>query len=178
MSNNSNWKTLSQKYIYQSKWLKLRHDEVIRPDGNRGEYDVVEKKDFVLIIPKVGEVFYLVEQERYPVNARSLEFPQGNTEEGETEEQAAKREFEEETGFKTETVKEIGFLWLACGHHTQGYKVFLVEEFNQGQKHLEGSESDMITLTLTEQELEAKIKQGEIKDASTVAAFALYKLNK
>ncbi len=177
MSKSLKWQTVSKKYVYESKWIKLRHDEVIKPDGTPGEYDVVEKKDFVLIIPKVNDSFYLVEQNRYPVESLSLEFPQGNVESGETDEEAALREFEEETGYKATKVKQLGHLWLAAGHHTQGYKVYLVEDFSEGVKHLEGSEADMMTKVLSEEALKDKIKVGEIKDASTIAAFTLYNLN-
>ncbi len=87
------WKTKNQKYVLQTKWMSLRRDEVIRPDGTDGEYYILEKRDFVVVIAKLGESFILVEQERYPVGSLSLEFSQGVMEEGEKPEEAARREY-------------------------------------------------------------------------------------
>lgn len=173
----TNWKTKSQKYVYESKWLKLRHDNVIRPDGKDGEYDVLEKKDFVIVIPKLGHKYLLIEQDRYPVSDRSLEFPQGNVEQNESNEDAAKREFEEETGNVAGKIKYLGYLWLACGYSTQGYYVYLASGLKKGKQHLEGSEADLKVRILSEEKLSLEIKNGTVKDSSTVAAFGLYMIN-
>lgn len=167
---------MSQNIVYQSKWLKLRHDEVIRPDGNPGEYDVLEKRDFVIVISKIGERFLLVEQDRYPVGDRSIEFSQGSIEEGEGPIDAARREFEEETGYKAKQVTQLGKVWLACGYSQQSYYVFLVEDVSEGHQNLEGSEADMRNVTMSESELKDAITNGLIKDASTISAFCFYML--
>lgn len=134
-----NWKTISQKTIYQSKWLKLRHDDLIRPNGTKGEYDVLEKKDFVVIISKIGQKFLLVEQYRYPVGHKSLEFCEGNVEKNEKPIDAAKREFEEETGFKAKKLTKLGKIWEACGYSNQSFYIFLAENILEGDKKLEES---------------------------------------
>jgi len=54
----------------------LREDQIQRPDGSEGIYSYLEKLDFALIIPVKDGGFHLVEQYRYPVRARSWEFPQ------------------------------------------------------------------------------------------------------
>ncbi|MFA5828709.1 MAG: NUDIX hydrolase [Candidatus Shapirobacteria bacterium] len=177
MNKATNWKTVSQKFVYESKWLALRHDEVIRPDGNPGEYDVLVKKDFVVIISKINNKFVLVEQDRYPVGDRSLEFSQGSIVGDETPEDAARREFEEETGYQAGRLKNLGKVWLACGHSQQCYSVFLVEEIREGNRHLEGTEADMKNRILSEEELKLAIRSGEIKDASTITAYCLYTLS-
>ena len=52
-------------------------DQVIKPDGVYATHEIVERRDIVTIIAREKKTFYLVEQYRYPINARSLEFPQG-----------------------------------------------------------------------------------------------------
>lgn len=171
------WQTISSKYVYESKWLKVRHDEVIAPDGKAGIYDVIEKNHFVLIIPKVGNEFYLVEQYRYPVKERSLEFPQGHVEDKEKLETALNRELSEETGLTSNNFVRLGFLWLACGHHTQGFHIFLTNDCREVNKNIHfGTESDMITSVLSQKEIEKRITDGIIKDSPTVAAYCLFKL--
>ncbi len=171
---NHQWKTLKSTDVYKSQWLRVRHDEVIKPNGQRGTYDVVEKSNFVLIIPKRGENFFLVDQFRYPIKARSLEFPQGTTEKDEDTTDAVNRELSEETGLTSNKIEYLGFLWLANGHHTQGYSIYIADNCQIGIPKLEDSESDMITKKLSFTELKRLVNNNTIKDSPTVAAFGLY----
>ena len=61
--------------------MRVREDMIRRRDGSTGIYGVVEKPDFVVIVPVEddGRV-HLVEQYRYPVKGRYWEFPQGSWE--------------------------------------------------------------------------------------------------
>ncbi|MFA6467211.1 MAG: hypothetical protein WCV71_05140 [Patescibacteria group bacterium] len=54
------WKKLSSKIVYQNHWIKVREDKVIRPDGSRGIYSVIDSKRGVMILPIVGDYIYLV----------------------------------------------------------------------------------------------------------------------
>lgn len=173
---NKNWKTVSQKTIYQSKWLKLRHDNLIRPDGTKGEYDVLEKRDFVVVISKIKEKFLLVKQYRYPVGHKSLEFCQGNVEKNEKPIDAARREFEEETGFKAKKLTKLGKIWEACGYSNQSFYIFLADGILEGNKKLEESELGMKNKMLSENELAKAIETGKIKDSTTISAFYFYLL--
>ena len=170
------WKTLSKEYVYADERLKVRKDQIKRPSGLTGTYTVVVKNDFVLIIPKIADKFYLIEQDRYPVQSRSLEFPEGSIDKDETPAQAATRELTEEVGIVSAKMTLLGHHWLANGHHTQGYYVFLAEQGETSQHKREDSEFDMETKILTESEIEQKIADGTIQDAPTIAALLLFKL--
>src|SRR5690242_4083454 len=112
------WKTISSTIIYESPWVKLQHDQMIMPDGTPGEYDIVVRNDFVVVIPITNGIFTLVDQYRYPIKMRSLEFPEGGIENGELPADAAKRELREETGLTCSSVTQLGFLHLANGNQT------------------------------------------------------------
>lgn len=177
MNKPSQITTLSSGYVYQSKWLKVRHDEIMFQNQSLGTYDVVERDDFVLIIPFVNDVFYLVDQYRYPIKARSLEFPQGMIEKIETPQKALSRELSEETGLITSKFHQLGYVYIGNGHHTQAFYVFLTTQCEIGSKKLDPSESDLRTVKLSLTELKNKIKRNEIKDGPTLAAFSLYLIN-
>src|SRR6476646_9206432 len=100
MSDNNPWKKVASKQIHKNPWFDLREDDVIRPDGSPGKYYIIEGRDTALIIPKVGDTFYLTDQFRYVVNQRSIEFPMGGMEENEKLEDALRRELLEETGLQ------------------------------------------------------------------------------
>ncbi|PIS07692.1 ADP-ribose pyrophosphatase [Candidatus Berkelbacteria bacterium CG10_big_fil_rev_8_21_14_0_10_43_13] len=172
------WKTISKEYVYSDERIKVRKDKVEKSGNFVGTYTLIEKNDFVLVIPKNGDKFYLVDQDRYPIMSRSLEFIEGGIEvdANETPEQAATRELLEEVGISDAKMTLLGHHWLANGHHTQGCYIFLAEDGKVSNHQREQSESDMETLILTETEIEEKIADGTIKDTSTVAAFMLYQL--
>ena len=94
LKTNTPWKTLSSKYVYENPWLKVRHDEVMKPDGTKGIYGVIEGRNYNMIIPKIGNQFFLVEQFRYTTSRMSIEFPGGAIEPNETIDAAAARELE------------------------------------------------------------------------------------
>ena len=111
MKQDNAWRTLSSEIAYQGKWLTVRVDQVLRPDGSKGTYELIDKKDFVVMIPRRDNRFYLVEQYRYAVGARSWEFPQGGCEEVIDLETCAKKELEEELGVKALNLVSLGNLW-------------------------------------------------------------------
>ncbi len=73
-------RTTSSRTVYSNRWMKVREDQIERADGSLGIYGVVEKPDFVLVIPIEKNDVYLVEQYRLPVAGRFREFRQGSRE--------------------------------------------------------------------------------------------------
>ncbi|MFE1049323.1 hypothetical protein ACFW5S_26680 [Streptomyces olivaceus] len=67
---------LESRLAYRNPWMTVREAGLRRPDGSDGLYGVVDKPDFVLIVPRERDGFHLVEQYRYPVGSRFWEFPQ------------------------------------------------------------------------------------------------------
>ncbi|THV40690.1 NUDIX domain-containing protein [Glycomyces buryatensis] len=159
--------------------MTLREDEIERRDGSRGIYSVVEKPDFALIVPEESDGFWLVEQFRYPVGARSWEFPQGTFPQGKTgtAEALATAELAEETGIAAGQLEKIGFLYCAKGMSSQGFHIFVATELQHGTPNRETEEQDMIHKWFSRADVETMIKAGEITDDSTIAAYALVMLS-
>lgn len=101
------WEILGSRDAYRSEHLKTRVDEVIRPDGDRGEYAVVEMPEGVCVLPidDDGQV-HLVQQFRYAVGRDSVEVVAGAMEEG--PEEAARRELQEELGIEADELISLG----------------------------------------------------------------------
>ena len=169
-------RTLGSRLVYENRWMRLREDAIRRQDGSDGIYGVVEKPDFVLIIPVEADgAVHLVEQYRYPVGARFWEFPQG-TWEGEPGADPiaiARGELEEETGLVAAEMIHAGHLFQGYGFSTQGYHVFLARGLTPTARRLDPEEQGLISRRFSAAELARMIRDGEIKDASTVAAFGL-----
>jgi 8-oxo-dGTP pyrophosphatase MutT (NUDIX family) len=92
--------TLSSRIAYENRWTRLREDRIRHADGSEGIYGVVERSDFVVVVPWQDGQVTLVEQYRYPVGARIWEFPMGMWEQapGTDPVVLAAAELREETG--------------------------------------------------------------------------------
>ena len=84
MSTESPWTTVASREVYRNAWMWVREDDVIRPDGSRGIYGVVDKHDAVGVVAltDAGEVV-LVGQYRYPTDVYSWEIVEGGVDDGE-----------------------------------------------------------------------------------------------
>ena len=160
--------------VYQNRWMTVREDEIVRADGSKGIYGVVEKSDFAVIVAISEGNVYLVEQYRYPVEGRFWEFPQGSWEEQTIDPLTlARAELREETGLEAAAIQHVGHLFLAYGFCTQGYDVFLASELVQLDAQREPEEQGLLVQSFPIAQVEAMIANGEITDATTIAAFGL-----
>lgn len=169
---------LSSRVVYRNRWMTLREDEIERPDGSRGIYSVVDRPDFALVIPAENDGFHLVEQYRYPAGGRYWEFPQGSSGTGEhvAPEALARAELSEETGLRAGLMTHLGHLFCGYGTSGQGFDVFLAEQLEPGEPDREPEEQDMRQHWAPRPEFDRMIRAGEIKDDSTLAAYALLML--
>ncbi|MET8796503.1 NUDIX hydrolase [Nocardia sp. NPDC004568] len=171
-------KTLSSRVVYRNPWLSLREDRIERADGSPGLYSVIDKPDFALVIPWENDGFHLVEQYRYPVRARSWEFPSGAFPEGVTgsPEELAAAELAEETGFTAGRLERLGRLHCANAMTGEGCHVFLATELTPGEPNRESTEQDMRQRWFPASEVEAMLRAGVLTDGPSMAAYLLLKL--
>ena len=154
--------------------MRVREDSVQFPNGARGIYGVVEKPDFVAIVPiDTDKRIHLVQQYRYPVGGRYWEIPQGSWEDkpGSDPEMVAMAELREETGLRAGSLVRVGHLFQAYGYSNQGYHLYVATELEQGQAKPEATESDIISRGFSVADVRQMILDGDIKDATTIAAF-------
>jgi ADP-ribose pyrophosphatase len=85
-------------------------------------------------------------------------------------------ELREETGLDAATMTYIGHLFEACGYANQGYHIFLATGLRRGDADRKHEEQDLVTRDFALSEVERMIRDGEIKDATTVAALGLLRL--
>ncbi|GBQ75738.1 ADP-ribose pyrophosphatase [Acetobacter malorum DSM 14337] len=172
--------TLSSRIAYENPWTRVREDIIRRPNGKDGLYGVVERGQFVVILP-LGETedgrrtVTLVNQYRYPIGKRLWELPMGMWEEqpDAAPEALAAGELQEETGLIAKTLHHAGVMYQGAGFTTQKGHVYLATGLTQGPSAREETEQDMTCHTLLLEEVEEMIRKNEITCMVTLSAFGL-----
>jgi 8-oxo-dGTP pyrophosphatase MutT (NUDIX family) len=170
--------TLASREVYRNPWLRVREDEILRSNGVRGTYSVVDKDDCAIIIPLDGDRIWLVEQFRYTVQERALELPQGGWEMAiENPEELARGELKEELGLEAKEMTYLGTLWIAYGFVNQKQHVFLATGLTAvARDEPDPEEHDLIAHPVSVEEFERMMLTGVIRDNCTLSAWALYLL--
>jgi 8-oxo-dGTP pyrophosphatase MutT (NUDIX family) len=166
------WKKLSSKIVHENPYYKVRQDKVIKPDGSKGEYNVVVRVDsvFIIAVNKKKEVC-LVDLYRYTTKMRSLEIPAGSTD-GQKPLLAARRELKEETGLTAKKWKKIGEIQASNGIMDTLGHFFLATGLTKTAAHKQREEGIYGTKMLPFKKIKQLIRQGKINDAYTIVAWA------
>jgi 8-oxo-dGTP pyrophosphatase MutT (NUDIX family) len=169
--------TLSTREVYKNHWMRLREDQILRSNGKRGIYGVVEKEDAAIILPVDNGRVWLVEQFRYTIGERALELPQGGWEmEVENPEKLARGELKEELGLEAAEMTYLGWNWIAYGFTRQKHHVFLATGLSESEKDPDPEEHDLVVRCVSVEEFEEMILSGTIRDNCTLAAWGMYML--
>jgi 8-oxo-dGTP pyrophosphatase MutT (NUDIX family) len=174
MDPKNPWKTLQQTQIYANRWLKVREDRVIRPDGQPGVYGVVE------IPPSVGVVAInaqdevaLVGQWRYVNHCYSWEVPRGGAHDGETGMLAvAQRELREEAGIEAAHWRFLTAVQVCNGVTTDIQHLYLATELTR-VKDAQDPEERITCRFVPFEEAIRRVMAGEITEVCSVAALLM-----
>ena len=174
-------RTTSSREVYRNPWIRVREDVLELDDGSAGLYGVVERPDFTLVIPAERDGFWLVEQFRYPLGRRSWEFPQGTWGSGEDGSAGGPGPRRTGRGDRAAGRPSCGSsaIWTSTpGLSTQGFDVWLATGLTPGPTAREATEAGMAQAFVPEAELRRMIRDGEITDSPTLAAFTLLLLDR
>ncbi len=169
------WKELRSEYLLDTKWLRIFKKKYLLPNGHEiPDYYIAEKPNIVIVIPldSKGRTILMQEFER-GVQQVGFKFPAGRIEVGESPEQAAHREFLEETGITIGRLASVGQLHADPGWLTTQVHVFLAEGLEMG-KSPERDGTELFEMEwYSFDAVGQKIKEGEIHNIFVVAAYQL-----
>lgn len=161
--------------VFRGKVFNVDRDRVRMANGREVTVDVVRhSKSVVLVpVPEPGLVT-LVKQHRYPVNADLWELPAGSVDQGETPEQAARRECHEEIGLVPATIVRLSALYPTPGYCDEQMVFFRLSGLVRTDEpaHVDEDE-DIEAKTFELREAREMIRRGEIVDMKTIVGLAL-----
>ena len=171
----SDTEVLNHERVYDGKVFDVDRDKVRMPNGRTVTVDVVRHpKSVVLIpVPEPGHVI-LIRQYRYAVNAFLWELPAGSVDEGESPEQAARRECHEEIGKVPATIVRMAAMFPTPGYCDEEMVFFRVSSLEEPNEAAELDEDeDIEAKTFELRDAREMIRRGEITDMKTVAGLAM-----
>ncbi len=162
--------TLKSECVYDGKVITVEKDDIEIATGKKSFREVVRHPGGVVILAmKDLQTIILVRQFRYPIKKVVLELPAGKLERGEDPDLAAKRELEEETGYKAEKWTSLGYINTTPGFCDEKLYLYKAENlYFVGEHPDEGEIIRAVEVSFSE--LMLKIKNGEINDAKTLCA--------
>ena len=171
MKGTNPWKTLSSRVAYENQWIRVREDEVIRPDGSDGIYGVVESPASVGIVAlNDDDEIALVGQWRYPLGHYTWEIPRGGSH-GEADLLAvAKRELAEEAGVEAAEWLRIGSVDVDNGVTTDVQHLFLATGVRPGCAPPDPFEQIVVEWRPFGRAV-GLVMEGEISEVCSVAAI-------
>ncbi len=166
---------ISTERVFSGKVFSVDRDRVRIPNGRTVTLEVVRHpKSVVLVpVPEPGHVI-LVRQYRYPINKNLWELPAGSVDEGESPEQAARRECHEEVGLVPSTVVRLSAMYPTPGYCDEEMVYFRLSGLERTDEQAAVDEDEDIEVKTFElRDAREMIRRGEIVDMKTVVGLAL-----
>lgn len=174
------WKVLESEYLYKEDWLTIRKEKCELPNGK------IMPAYYVLEYPTWATVFALtkdnkavfVKQYRHGLGVVSIETPGGVVDEGESTDDAVKRELVEETGYQFEKFEYLGKICANPATTNNYMHMYLATGGEKkGDQSLDETE-DVEVILYTIDEVKQLMRENKIVQAlhMTCIVYALNKL--
>ena len=172
MSEKNPWQIISEKEVYDNKWINVTEYDVINPSGGKGIYGKVHFKNIAIGIIVLDDELntYLVGQYRFATNEYSWEIPEGGGALNADPLESAKRELLEETGLVAKEWEPILKLHLSNSVSDEYSIIYLARQLEQHTAMPEETEQ-LIIKKIPFEEAWKMVEDGLITDAMSVAAF-------
>lgn len=172
-----NFDVTKSEIIYRGKVFNVVVDSIRYNSGNLGIREVAVHPGGAVVVPvKEDGKIIIVKQFRYPLKKTLLELPAGKLDPDEDPLNCAVRELEEETGYLANNVIKLGAINTTPGFCTEVLHIFLAKDLVPGEHKREEGEYGMEIYEYTFQEIDEKIKTGEVCDAKTICGIYMAKM--
>jgi ADP-ribose pyrophosphatase len=161
-------KRFSRQTIYKGYCFDLVRDAVLWPNGLKLDRDLIVHPGVSVVIPVIdNHHLILVHQYRYGARKKLWEIPAGTICKRETPLKCAKREMEEEIGYRAKKWKKILTVYPSPGFNTEIIHCYKAYNLKKTMTNLEDDEilTDKI---FSMREVKKMIRQKKIQDAKSL----------
>jgi ADP-ribose pyrophosphatase len=161
-------KRYARKNIFQGYCFNVVRDEVLWPNQNRIKRDLLVHPGITVIIPRLDRNrIVLIRQYRYGAGQTLWEIPAGTIDGKESPLACARREIQEEIGYKAKTWKKIISFYPCPGFSTEIIHAFEASNLTKTATALENDEI-IEAHVFTHAEVQKMIKAKKIIDAKSL----------
>ena len=170
------FKRLNRELMYHGAIVDFYKDTVQVPNGNIVAWDFIGHKGAAAVVPvREDGKLLMVRQYRNALDRYTLEIPAGGLNGAdEPTLDAAARELEEETGYRSENLELLITIRTTVAFCNEKIDIYLATDLKKGEQHLDEDEFVNVK-AYTLEELEEMIYGGIIEDAKTISAILAYK---
>lgn len=161
--------------VFRGRVFTVRQDVVVEPAPPRQGgpqqpvvREVVKHGGSVVVVPVLADGrIVLVRQYRYAVGGFLWELVAGGIDPGESPRAAARRELEEETGYRARHLRRLLRYFPTPGFLTEEMHLYCATGLRSGRARPEADES-LETRAFRQVELERLLRRGELRDGKTL----------
>ncbi|MFP3927407.1 MAG: NUDIX hydrolase [Desulfobacteraceae bacterium] len=167
------WEILRSTLDRSYRIFSLRTDRARSPrTGEAHDFFVLESTDWVNVIPLTEDHrVVLIRQYRHGIRDATLEIPGGIIEAGDSPEDAARREMEEETGYKEREMVDLGYVFPNPAILNNRCYTYLALDVSEAGEQQQDEKEDIEVVVRPLSEVPGLIRSGEIRHALVLAAF-------
>jgi ADP-ribose pyrophosphatase len=161
----------SRREIYKGRQFTFLAEKITLPTGVEAEMAFVRHPGSAVVVPLFADKSIgLIRQYRHVMAEYIYEIPAGTLDPLETPEKCARRELEEETGYKASQMIPLGKTYLLPAYSDEISFIFLAKDLTKTSQKLDTDEIIEVCRYPVESVLDM-IKRDEILDALSILAI-------
>ena len=162
--------------MYHGTIVDFYKDTIEVPNGNVVEWDFIGHKGAAAVLPvREDGKLLMVRQYRNALDRYTLEIPAGGLKGAdEPTRDAAGRELEEETGYRSDDLEWLITIRTTVAFCNEKIDIYVAKNLIKSHQHLDEDEFINVEAYSVE-ELSRMILEGKIEDSKTISAIMSYK---
>lgn len=158
---------ITKKEIHKGKIFSLWGGQVSLDNGDTAVREYVRHSGGVAIVPVIDNNVILIRQFRIAIGRELMELPAGRLEPDEDPATCARRELEEEIGYRAEELIPLASYFSSVGFTDERMHIFLALEPEKATLKLEADERIREVMMPVEM-IQEKLAAQEFEDAKTI----------
>ena len=165
---------LSSKLLVEGRVFGVKRERVVEPGGIEVTREIVVHPGSAVVLPVLPDGrIVLIRQYRHAVGQYLWELVAGHKEPNESFAESARRELQEEAGYRARRIRKLLEVFPSPGLLGERMEIFVAEDLTKGVARPEDDEK-ITRHAITLNEALRWIRAGKIRDGKSVAGILYY----